>query len=249
MHDIRQDVGRLKEREAFGFLAKIGVLRVYSPKKVDIDGVLSYLSGTESQKLSEHSYRMGKYVVKTYPPGSFGMLHYCNSLGIPVENPVALGIDKTGSESAIIVDVIEGRDYEDIVSDDRFGFLGLSTTPGAEMRALGRTVYSFCHNGIAPGDSKLKNYMYDGSKAVRVDMIPDFVTFTGVEWKRIDSDIDNSELYEENRDRMSSLFCDLRSSVVDMAAVLTHKPQSRKRFRRNVKAFFEGFRNDGLSSL
>lgn len=238
--------GQHHKIRASGALKDLGIKDFFSPRDVDLAAILSYLSGVEPEMITEHTYRFGRYMVKFYPPESFGFLGYCQSLGLPVESPVAMGVNNDNVGDIVIIDRINGRDYKEIVLDDKRSSFLRTEIPHKELKALGRTVYLFCLKGIIAGDSKLENYMYNGEEAVRIDLIPQYDSMSGINWKEISENPGKvQEALEALVGMMSDIFCLLR----DLAEVLTHQKQSRKRFLEGANAFLQGFVNDELSRI
>ncbi|MEA3229322.1 MAG: hypothetical protein U9P44_00245, partial [archaeon] len=84
--------GDYNRLDASGVLKDFGIKEIYSLSDVDLGCVLDYLLREKPQPITEHAYMFGKYMVKFYPPESFGFLSYCQQLGLPVESPVAMGV-------------------------------------------------------------------------------------------------------------------------------------------------------------
>jgi len=239
-------VGRHHRIRVKGDLRKIGIKDFYSFASVDLVTILCYLSSVKSEMITEHTYKFGRYMVKFYPPESFGFLGYCQSLGLPVESPIAMGVNNDNVGDIIIVDRINGKDYKEIVLEDgRISFFR-TAIPYEELKSLGKTVYLFCLKGIIAGDSKLQNYMHDGEEAVRIDLIPQYDSVSGINWKEIS---ENSEKIQESSKVLAGMMSDIFCLLRDMAEVLTHQRQSKKRFLKGVDAFLQGFVNDELSRL
>lgn len=112
------------------------------------------------------------------------------------------------------------------------------------MNALGNTFYLFCSKGIVVGDSKLQNYMYNGSQAVRIDLIFNFSSLHILDWNEINQDL---ELAKEKSEELWKLVDEGECIFRDIAATLTHRPQSTRRFCNNLEAFLQGYVNDSLS--
>jgi hypothetical protein len=183
-------------------------------------------------------------MVKFYPPESFGYLIYCRQRGLPTEVPVAMGIDQNDRGDILIVDRIDGLDYQDIVLTERKNLFGRIIPPKKEIASLGQCVYRFCRQGIAAGDSRLKNYMYDGSSAIRIDLIPQYDSILGIDWDGLNQDPQKAR---EKIEELTSLCCDIESLMHSMAATLTHRAQSGRRFAQSVDFFLKGYVHDTLS--
>jgi len=239
-------VGQHHRMKANGVLKKIGIKDFYSPKSIDLAVILDYLSSLEPEILTEHTYRFGRYLLKFYPPESFGFLRYCQGLGLSVENPVAMGVNNDNVGDIVIIDRINGRDYKEIIlADEGISFFRV-VIPHKELKALGKTVYLFCLKGVIPGDSKLQNYMYNGEEAVRIDLILQYDSISSIKWKEVNQ---NLEKAHEVSKVLTGMFSDILCILRDMAEVLTRQRQSRKRFLKGTDSFLEGFVNDELSRI
>lgn len=239
-------VGQYHRIKARGALKEIGIKDFYSTRSVDLAAILDYLSCVKREMITEHTYRFGRYLLKFYPPESFGFLGYCQGLGLPVENPVAMGVNNDNVGDIVIIDRINGRDYKEIIlADERVSFFRV-VIPNKELKALGKTVYLFCLKGIIAGDSKLQNYIYNGEEAVRIDLIPQHDSILGINWKEVN---ENLEKVHEVSEALIGMFSDILCTLRDMAEVLTHQRQSRKRFLRGADSFLQGFVNDELSRI
>ncbi len=187
-------VGQHNRRRAKGALKEMGIKDFHSSESVDLAAILSYLSSVEREMITEHTYRFGRYMVKFYPPESFGFLVYCQGLGLPVESPVAMGVNNDNVGDIVIIDRINGKDYKEIVLEDGRVSFSRPAIPHKELKALGKTVYLFCLNGIIAGDSKLQNYMYDGEEAIRIDFIPTHDSIAGISWKEITENLEKIQV-------------------------------------------------------
>jgi len=239
-------VGQHYRIKARGTLKDIGIKELYSLRSVNLALILNYLLSVEPEKITEHTYRFGNYMLKFYPPESFGFLGYCQNLGLPVENAVAMGVDNDKRGDILIVDRIEGEDFKEIIlRNGRHSFFRVAT-PDTELKALGRTVYLFCLKGIIAGDSKLQNYMYDGKEAARIDLVPQHDSISGLNWKEIN---ENLEKIKESSEVLVGIASDIFCIIRDMAEILTHQKRSKKRFLKGIDSFLQGFVNDELSRI
>jgi hypothetical protein len=239
-------LGDYNMMKAGGIFNELGVKEFYFRDSM-LETVIKGLETVKPEKLSEHSYKLNDKILKFYPPESFGFLAYCKEQGIHVENPLAMGIGKNDEGDILIVDYIKGKTYRQIMNNSLLGF----ANHRKEMKALGKTFYSFSKRGIVPGDNHIMNYIYDGEKAVRIDLVPNHKSFLNLKWDELNNSIDSKELFEKNMkeygESLISIVRDADSVGISLAMELFNKPNAVRYYIKNISAFLQGFANDALS--
>ena len=237
-------------KRATGIFWDLGIKELHYSKGVDPGEISDYILERKPEQITERVYRYGQYILKFKPPGSLKLLYYCQQLGLPVENPLIMGRYKDRGE-VLIFDTVDGDDYEGVLlGERRFLKLRRPILPREEMESLGKTAYLFCSKGggILLGDSFLRNYMYDGTAAIRVDIVPKNCLILDIDWGQINQDSGSiGDFIEEKYDGWNYLVSDVGLVITDMADKLTNTANYEERFLGNSEAFLTGYANDELS--
>jgi hypothetical protein len=245
-HKSTEFGGNYKTFPAKGVFKGLGVHKFYSFNP-SAESLLSLSENAKPQKLSDHSYRLDGHVLKFYPPESFGFLGFCSNRGLPVEKSDIMGVNKEGWGDILLVDYIPGKNYKELL--EKRGIFGLSY-PKNEMISLGKTFYEFAKQGILQGDSHPLNYIYDGEKAVRIDLIPGGESLLSIDWDEINCEEEGFlKSIEKNKEAVARIHSDSEAFLRCLATELSKHKFSFWHYSNNVRAFLKGFVNDKLSAV